>query len=631
MKFILNENIKDCSYGLNEILKCIKLPNINISVTVYFELTSDNNVKISFKDNILKISASKKVHFYRAIINFIYKININYNDNFEYSEDVFLDNNGVMIDCSRNSVLKVSTIKKYIRLLASVGMNIVMLYTEDTYEVDGYEYFGAFRGRYSKKELKEIDKYALEFGIEVIPCIQTLAHLSNFIRWKQMDYLCDTEDILMVGDEKVYHFIDACIKSVSECFTSKKIHLGMDEAWSLGLGNYLYKNGYKEKSEIMTYHLNRVNELCIKYNLEPMIWSDMYFRMKSKENKYFDIPLNEDLYDIPKPPENMSLVYWDYYHIDSNFYSQYLRMHKQLCNKVWFASGGWTWNGISPNYTKAINTIKAGLDACKERNIRDVICTFWQDDGAETPMFTSVLPIIYSAESGYNKNVDIDKLKAKFLFVVGVEYDKFMLLDKLDNVPGTIEKSNVDNPSKYLLYQDLMLGLFDEQIRGLNLSKYYKRLKLEIKDCIDDSQNEYNLVINLYCILAELLEYKCELGIRIYDAYHKDDKNSLFNIADKDIDKCIELVVKLRELRENIWYNESKIQGFECIDMRMGALIQRLITARRRILLYLNNKIEKLYELEESRLKFQTDLNNSNHKTAHCNSWRQIVSISNEF
>ena len=37
-----------------------------------------------------------------------------------------------------------------------MGLNSMMLYTEDTYTVDNYPYFGYLRGRYSKEELKEI-------------------------------------------------------------------------------------------------------------------------------------------------------------------------------------------------------------------------------------------------------------------------------------------------------------------------------------------------------------------------------------------------------------------------------------------------------------------------------------------
>lgn len=42
-----------------------------------------------------------------------------------------------MLDCSRNAVFTVEKVKFLIRTLAKLGMNVLMLYTEDTYEVEG--------------------------------------------------------------------------------------------------------------------------------------------------------------------------------------------------------------------------------------------------------------------------------------------------------------------------------------------------------------------------------------------------------------------------------------------------------------------------------------------------------------
>ena len=189
-------------------------------------------------------------------------------------------------------------------------MNTLMLYTEDTYEVPEYPYFGAYRGRYSASELRELSEYADRFGIEMIPCIQALAHLKNALRWEAMRGMQDTDDILMAGGEEVYRFLEACIRRATEPFLTKRVHLGMDEAWSLGLGNYLHKNGYHPKTEIMADHLERVAEICRRLGLKPMIWSDMYLRMSSKDNDYYDIPLDSDLSGAVKPPEDVTLVYW---------------------------------------------------------------------------------------------------------------------------------------------------------------------------------------------------------------------------------------------------------------------------------------------------------------------------------
>ena len=71
--------------------------------------------------------------------------------------------------------------------------------------------------------------------------------------------LKDSADILLVGSEKVYDFIRQLLTSVKSCFRSENIHIGMDEAVMLGLGNYLHQNGYKKSSELLLEHTDRVD------------------------------------------------------------------------------------------------------------------------------------------------------------------------------------------------------------------------------------------------------------------------------------------------------------------------------------------------------------------------------------
>ena len=107
---------------------------------------------------------------------------------------------GVMVDCSRNAVMTVDQLKKFITVISKMGYNQVHLYMEDTYEVDGEPYFGYMRGRYSKAEMKEIDAFAKSHGIKIIPCIQTLAHLNQLFVNPKYRALVDIDDILLVGD-----------------------------------------------------------------------------------------------------------------------------------------------------------------------------------------------------------------------------------------------------------------------------------------------------------------------------------------------------------------------------------------------------------------------------------------------
>ena len=53
---------------------------------------------------------------------------------------------GTMIDCSRCAVMNLDTVFLIIRISALLGLNTLQLYTEDTYEVEGEEFFGYLRG-----------------------------------------------------------------------------------------------------------------------------------------------------------------------------------------------------------------------------------------------------------------------------------------------------------------------------------------------------------------------------------------------------------------------------------------------------------------------------------------------------
>lgn len=48
--------------------------------------------------------------------------------------------------------------------------------------------------------------------------------------------------------------------TISQCFTSKRIHIGMDEAYRVGIGKYLAKHGYQERFDIINGHLHKVCE-----------------------------------------------------------------------------------------------------------------------------------------------------------------------------------------------------------------------------------------------------------------------------------------------------------------------------------------------------------------------------------
>ena len=391
------ETYKNIRQGTEILLSESDIFTENIELSVEFQDRPE--MAVSKNGNQIHVICREAAHYYRALNYVLHHME---DKTFQYQEHIYFERNGLMLDCSRNAVFTVEKVKFLIRILAKLGMNVLMLYTEDTYEVKSEPYFGAYRGKYTRDEIKEIDTYAAMFGIELVPCIQTLAHLHNALKWPEMSKIRDSADILQPGKEETYQFIEKLLISVKENFSTSRVHLGMDEAVMLGLGNSLRENGYKEGSLLIREHCERVMDICKTLGLKPMIWSDMYITANTRGG-YYDVPENADCSQWEKPDRNLGLVYWDYYHDDIRDYEKMLDIHEQLSDNIIFAGGSWIWNGISPNYSKTFACTNAALGACKEYDMKEVLCTAWMDNGAETPVDALLPGVALFAHLGFHK------------------------------------------------------------------------------------------------------------------------------------------------------------------------------------------------------------------------------------
>lgn len=640
MKFYLsgvNGNRKEMTemFLTNQGHKCV-----GEDMDIIIEFTEGDVLRAEFDGKKLQLYGKEDVHFYRALHLFLQKIKNGNTEPFVKEEKISFKETGIMIDCSRNGTVDKPMLKEFIRLCAASGMNRLYLYMEDVYEVSGDPYFGAYRGKYTYEDLKELDEYGNKSGVELIPAIQTLAHLHTYLRWPKTKNLRDTEDILMVGTKDTGEFVRKIIQSASGPFSSKKIHVGMDEADLLGLGQYLRNNGFEERYRIMTKHLQMVSQICGEEGLEMMLWSDMFFRLKSPSGEYYDLTEDTD-FNLPQPlPKNLTLVYWDYYHHDKGMYDKNIRLHRKLTDKIGFAGGGWTWNGIAPNYSKAEKTLREGLASCREQNIDKVMCTFWFDNGTETPVRTAFYSALYFAELCYREEMDMEQFDSWLLQLTGYTSEAYHLLDAFDNTPGVKkDNENADNPSKYLLYQDVLTGLFDGQIAGLgvDMGLYYKKLAEQLDDLLNrkgifsmDTQSKFPMdtVFHYYEALADILSLKSMLGIEIRKAYRAGDRETLVLLADR-IRRLLPKISHLKEIREELWFSECRPFGFEVLDIRIGGVMVRLESAEKRLRNYLERKTDILQELEEPMIVYQEDPEDDSHKMCMGGFWQGMVSAGN--
>lgn len=608
MKIHLNGVTQEISQGVAQLADMLGLQLHNEGLTIDV-IQEEGPLKVSLSEGQGRIQYQNKIHFYRALGLFVE--HAKESDSFEVTEQPRFDFNGTMLDVSRNGVMTTDTIKQFIRYMAVMGLNGLMMYTEDTYEVEELPYFGYMRGRYTVEELRDCDDYADMFGIEMIPCIQTLGHLPHALKWDYASQIKDHNDILLPSEPKTYEFIEQMIGTAAKTFRSKQIHIGMDEAFQVGLGRYLREHGFRDRFEIMNEHVSKVLEITNKYELYPMIWSDMYFNLLANDYQGHLYNPNANFSDenMDKIPEGVQFVYWDYGKGDEASYEKIYDMHLKFGSLPIFAGGIHMWNSIVPNYGKTWTISHPALRAAKNKGLKEVFSTAWGDNGNETNHLVILAGLQLFAEHGYGDDVDDEHLTKRLKACTGLDlFEPLVSLKYMDEVPGVDEGNHwMANTSKFLLWQDLMIGLFDGHIGAETesmLPGYYAEMEKKWCRCKETMPTPFHELFACYEKLAAVLSVKSTLGVRIKRHYDAKQLGELTSIVSDELPKLISLVEELRLANRKMWMLTYKAFGWEVLDIRYGGLKARIQSAGDRILDYVEGRVSTLEELDAERLIF---------------------------
>lgn len=88
----------------------------------------------------------------------------------------------------------------------------------------------------------------------------------------------------------------------------------------------------------------------------------------------------DDILESTTPiPKTLELVYWDYYHTDTQSYTDKIRHHRQLGFDPWVAGGVWTWNRLWTALPFTFKATSACVKACRDSEVRNVFVTVWGD------------------------------------------------------------------------------------------------------------------------------------------------------------------------------------------------------------------------------------------------------------
>ena len=189
-------------------------------------------------------------------------------------------------------------------------------------------------GYYTQEEIKDIVKYAAERYIEVIPEIDMPGHmvaaLASYSHLGCRDEKFEvrtrwgiSKDVLCVGKETTFEFVEGVLEEVVSLFPSQYIHLGGDECprdrWKEcpHCQKRIQEEGLKDENELQSYFMHRVEKFLAKHDRKIIGWDEIIYGGINKSatimlwndrNRAKAISLGNDVILTPK-----YYCYMDYY------------------------------------------------------------------------------------------------------------------------------------------------------------------------------------------------------------------------------------------------------------------------------------------------------------------------------
>ena len=327
-EIITNDKFKSASTLLKNAINELNLdndekPKNRIKFSYNKKLDNEEYI-LRINSNLITISASSENGAIFGFQSLNQLMNLNLNNgaiklkNQEIKDSPRFKYRGMHLDVGRH-MYPVDFIKKYIDGLAMLKFNNFHWHlTEDQgwrIEIEKYpelNNIGSFRdstlighygdkprqfdksrygGFYTKKEIKEIVKYANKRGINVIPEIEMPGHSQAAVASYPM-LGCSGEQVgvaplwgvfkeIYCSKNETFDFLEDIIDEVVELFPSKYIHIGGDEApktnWKAcgNCQNVIEREGLKDEYELQSYFITRMEKYINSKGKQIIGWDEI--------------------------------------------------------------------------------------------------------------------------------------------------------------------------------------------------------------------------------------------------------------------------------------------------------------------------------------------------------------------
>ncbi len=291
---------------------------------------------------------------------------------------------GQQDDLSRGPVRTKEFLKKEIRRLAELKLNMTTYYTEHIFRTKSHPDFAPAGAFLTAEDVRELSDYARKYHVTLVGNFQSFGHFRNILKYPKFEALGENDWVLSPALKESYQLLADILGEIAPAYPAKLFNVNCDETWGLGTG--ASKKMVEEHGIAWVYakHLNWLHDELARYGKRMMMWGDIALRH----------------------PEIISQIYhdtimlsWGYSAKDS--FVSAIRPFREAGFDVMVCPGVSCWSRIFPNFAVArINIHNYVRDGVAEGAI-GMLNTAWFDDG-ESLFSTTWYGIAYGAEQAWN-------------------------------------------------------------------------------------------------------------------------------------------------------------------------------------------------------------------------------------
>jgi hexosaminidase len=359
---------------------------------------------------------------------------------------------GVLLDISRGKVPTLATLEKVVDFMVSMKLNLLMLYTEHVFRFRRHPLIGRDDSPMSASELRELDGYAAERHVELVPTLQSLGHMQHILKHARYAGLAESEKKWSISPalEESYALLDDLYSEYLGNFRSPWFNANCDEPVDLGKGR---SKAWAEKEglgAIFAAHLERVRALAAKHGKRTMAWADV---------------VHEHPDAIPRLPKDLVLIDWWY---EANHDFDRVRVFADHGIPFLAAAGTSSWNTLFPRVSNALANIRGYAEAAKRHGALGLITTDWGDGGHYNLLGNSTYPLSFGAQCAWGRT-DLASAGLDRAFSQQVFGESTSFPGRLYRRLGSLHETGFDHfnnsPLKSLYFDDLTVPKFTHKVR----------------------------------------------------------------------------------------------------------------------------------------------------------------------